>query len=419
MYNIFSLPDIKFPEGFLWGSATAAHQIEGNNIHSHHWVAEQNGEFEEKSGMACNSWELYREDANLLKELKHQVYRMSIEWSRMEPFENEWCSDAINHYIDNLKLLKENCIKTCVTLLHFTVPEWFYQKGGFDVRENLIYFERYVEKVVPLIKDYVDFWNVLNEFNGGMDRTEFKINSLLAHAKGYHIIKKYSDKPVSSAHAFVYHYPQRPFDKLDNIMADYCDYIWNEFFFNAIRTGDIIYPMRDAEHFDYLKDTCDFWAINLYTRTMVDSRDKKLRGKRYTNKFLKMMEKDFYLDEMYPEGVTACLERLKDKPVYITENGCSTEDDNYRIAYIALYLSAIKDAMDNGVDVRGYMYWSFMDNFEWGSFAPRFGLVDVDFKTFKRTVRPSAHFFKEIIENNGFTQDMIKKYLDKMPDKVF
>ena len=418
MYNIFSIGDFKFPENFLWGSATAAHQIEGSNIHSHHWAAEQNGEFEEKSGMACNSWNMYRDDVALLKELGHQVYRMSVEWSRIEPSEGSWCTEAINHYIDNLRLLKENGIKTCVTLLHFTIPEWFYKIGGFEVRDNLKYFERYVEKIVPLIAPYVDLWNVLNEINADINRVEFKVNSVLAHAKGYHIIKKYSDAPVSTAHALVQQYPQRPYDKLDRIMAEYTDYMVNEFFFEAIRTGEIRYPMRDSEYFEEVKNTADFWAVNIYTRSMVDSRKKDLSGERYMHKKLKMIKKDFFLDEMYPEGLIASLDRLKDKPVYITENGCSANDDDYRIVYLTLYLSALKEAISNGADVRGYMYWSLMDNFEWGSYEPKFGLASVDPVTFKRTIKPSGYFLREIIENNGFSQKILRKYLSKMPDSI-
>ena len=109
------------------------------------------------------------------------------------------------------------------------------------------------------------------------------------------------------------------------------------------------------------------------------------------------------------------LTRLYDKPIYITENGCSCDDDRFRIVYLALYLNAIREAMRMGADVRGYLYWLFMDNYEWTSFYPRFGLVDVDFDTFKRTPKPSAYFFKEVMENNGFTQEILRKYLTELP----
>ena len=118
---------------------------------------------------------------------------------------------------------------------------------------------------------------------------------------------------------------------------------------------------------------------------------------------------------MYPETIINGLSRLMDKPIYITENGCSCNDDNFRIVYIALYLSALSEAIKMGADVRGYLYWSLLDNYEWGSFIPKFGLCSVDRKTFKREPKPSAYFYKEIIENNGVTQEMIRKYLKELP----
>lgn len=118
---------------------------------------------------------------------------------------------------------------------------------------------------------------------------------------------------------------------------------------------------------------------------------------------------------MYPEGMTSMLERFNDRPVYITENGCCCDDDRFRVVYLALYLSAVHDAIERGVDVRGYLYWSLMDNYEWSSFIPRFGLVHVDFETFKRTPKPSALFFKDIIARNGFSQDILRNYLSEMP----
>ncbi len=109
------------------------------------------------------------------------------------------------------------------------------------------------------------------------------------------------------------------------------------------------------------------------------------------------------------------LERFADRPVYLTENGCCCNDDRFRIVYEALYLSALHDAIRRGVDLRGYLYWSLMDNYEWTSFKPRSGLVDVDSKTFRRTPKPSAFFFKEIIEHNGFSQEILRRYLKELP----
>jgi beta-glucosidase len=128
-----------------------------------------------------------------------------------------------------------------------------------------------------------------------------------------------------------------------------------------------------------------------------------------------MIPMRFYLEEMYPEGLISNLERLTDYPVYITENGCAADDDRFRIVYLALHLSALREALDRGVDVRGYFHWSLMDNYEWTSFIPRFGLVGVDRHTFARTPKPSASFYRKVIRDNGFSGETVRRYLDALP----
>ena len=419
MYDVFSLKEFKFPQGFLWGSSTAGHQIEGDNIYSQLWDEEQKGKFATPSGKTCNSYVQYKEDTDLLCKIGHQGYRMSVEWSRIEPMNGCFNNDATEHYIRQLCGLFEVGIKTFVTLHHFSHPLWFAELGGFNKEENLKYFEKYAEYIVPKIAPYVAGWNVINEFNLHFNvdpqKEIFKLNMLRAHARVYHIIKKYSNAPVSTAHAYGYYQPIRHYDTADKVLTDYMDFTVNEFFFHAIRTGEFISLFKDAVYIPELKDTCDYWALNYYTRTMLDSRLENGIGKRYDHKQLKMIDGDFFLEEMHPESMITALERLKDKPVYITENGCSCNDDRFRIVYIALYLSAIKEAIDLGVDVKGYFHWSLMDNFEWGSYLPRMGLVDVDFETFKRTPKDSAWFYKDIIENNGFSQQILRKYLNELP----
>lgn len=244
---------------------------------------------------------------------------------------------------------------------------------------------------------------------------DFKLNSVKAHAMGYHIIKQYTDAPVSTAHALVQYMPRNPNAALDRLMTEYCDFTDHEFFFHAMRTGELLYPGRDGEYLPEIKNTVDYWSVNSYTRTMIDGKKKNLTGERYRHMELKPMPMDFYLEEFYPECMIANLTRLTDKPIYITENGCSCDDDRFRIVYLSLYLSAIREAMEMGADVRGYLQWSLLDNYEWTSFKPRFGLCSVDRTTFVRTPKPSAGFYKEIIENNGFNQDILRKYLHEMP----
>lgn len=415
MYDVFSLPEFRFPEGFLWGSATAGHQVEGDNIHSDHWKWEQEGECEEPSGKACDNWRLFREDVKLVASLGHRAYRYSVEWSRIEPEEGRFDPAALDHYKEMSELLKRNGIATYVTLNHFTVPQWFAARGGFQEWENIPYFLRYVEKVVKALAGLVDSYLVFNESFHTRGDSRRGFNFLIAHARAYRLIKSLCDVPVSSAHMAVQPYPNRYYDELDRLMAAYRDFQYNGCFLHAIATGELISPFTEAESCPELKGALDYWAVNLYTRTLVDSRRADLAAPRFPHKKLRMIDRDFYLEEMYPEGMTAMLERFRDKPVYITENGCSCRDDRFRIVYLTLYLSAVHDAIQRGADVRGYLYWSLMDNYEWNSFTPRFGLVDVDFRTFRRTPKPSAAFFREIIEHNGFSQAILRKYLHELP----
>ena len=422
MTDVFSIKAFDFPKDFLWGSATAAHQIEGNNIYSSNWYNEQkkikNGWNGEASGTACNHYNMVDEDVKLLGKLGHKAFRMGVEWARIEPHEGEFNKEATDHYVRELALLKEKGIKTFVTLVHFSVPKWFADKGDFRSLENLKYFERYLNYILPKISPYVDFWNVINEFNLGRseERLTHKFNSVIYHARGYHLIKQFSNKPVSSAHALVQFCGKRQNDPFDLAMQHYMDVINHEFFFHAMRTGELVLPGKDGIFDKEIKDTVDYWSINLYTREMVDARKADLSSKRYPFTETRMLPMNFYLDEFYPECMYHNLSRLKDKPVYITENGCSCDDDDFRIVYLVEYLCALSEAIKDGVDVRGYLYWSFLDNYEWWTYIPRFGLVDVDREHgFKRTPKPSAYFYKEIIENNGYNPEMLKKYLTEMP----
>ena len=411
MYDIFSMKDFSFPDDFFFGSGYAGHQVEGNNTNNNIWREEQEGKFEHLSGKACNSYELYREDIDLAVSLGHQAFRTSVEWCRVEPDCGTFSIDATEHYVDLFRYAKEKGLKTCATMVHFTWPLWFDKINHFEDLENRKYFERYLEHMVPKLAPYVDYWNVCNEFN----YYGFRKNFVRFHALGYHIIKKYSSAPVSSAHALVHYMPYRPYDKLDQILTQELDFKYHEFFFHALRTGEILQPYEDGIYDPDVKGAADFWSVNYYTREMIDSRKENPLANRYEHKKLKLINKDFYLEEMHPEIIFAHLSRLTDKPVLITENGVCCDDDRQRIVYLALYLSALAEAIKAGADVKGYLHWSLMDNYEWGSYTPRFGLCDCNFETFERTPKPSAYFYKEIIENKGMTQDILRKYLDVLP----
>lgn len=239
MFDIFSLKDFKFPHGFVWGSSTAGHQIEGDNVHSGRWVEEKeahavNPEYE-LSGKACDHYNRVDEDIELLVKLGHRAYRMSVEWARIQPEEGVFDKEATEHYIRELARLKERGITTFVTLVHVSMPYWFEQKGGFFDLKNFRYFETYLRYILPKISPYVDFWNIFNEFNLGI--SEFylnkKFNHTICHAHAYHIMKEYTSAPISSAHAFVRYYGLRQSDPFDRAAQAWYDAIDNEFFFHA------------------------------------------------------------------------------------------------------------------------------------------------------------------------------------------
>jgi beta-glucosidase len=416
MYDVFSLPPITFPKNFLWGSATAAYQIEGDCVDAALFAHEAEWKWT-PAGKACNSYALYKEDIDLVAQLGHQVYRFSINWSRIEPAEGNWNAEAVEHYVDLCRRLQAKGVKAYVTLYHGEHPLWYETLGGWKKIETLSYWQRFVRYIVPKLAEFVDGWIVLNEFNGGIgtDGGPRKYLMTKAHAMGYHIIKEFSQAPISSAHAFIHWQPRRYHDKLDRIACDMDDWMQNEFFFHAIRTGEFVYPFFDAKYDADIKGSLDFWAINQYTRHMADARTAKLEGSRYVHKTLRMIDSEFWFEEFFPEGTISNLERLTDKPVIITENGVACNDDRFRIVYLALHLCALREAIDRGVDLRGYFHWSLMDNWEWGSYTPHFGLCSVDPATFARTPRPSAHYFKEIIQHNGFDAALTGKYLTELP----
>lgn len=422
MTDPYSIQAFDFPKDFIFGSATAGHQIEGNNINSgyYHYELEEhakNPEFE-LSGMACNSYNMYEDDVRILKELKHQMFRMSVEWCRIEPEKGVFDQKEISHYLTILDLLKQNGIKICISLVHTTTPRWFGKKGGFKTYDNIKDFTDYLEFILPIIAPYADMWTILNETNCGIDPAvfDFKFNSVRYHAAAYHIVKKYSDKPVSSTHALMQMFGKRQNDKFDLAMQNYCDMLDNEYWFHAIRTGELVIPGYKAIWDKDIKDTCDYWAVNTYVRSIIDSRSKGFAGDRYSFSKMQMTNMKFYLDMIDPECIIHNLSRLTDKPIFITENGCSCDDDDFRIVWIAEYLAAINQAMKEGADVKGYLYWSLLDNYEWRSFKPKFGLVSVDREhDFKRTIKRSAYFYREIIENGGYKPEMLEKHLKTLP----
>ncbi len=421
MLSLLEMNDLLFPPSFLFGAATAGYQIEGNNINSniYHDEIRFPKNYPQRSAACCNHWEMYQSDAELFGQLGWQVYRMSIEWSRLEPEHGVFNAEALSRYLDLLERLTSHGMKVAITLHHWSHPLWFEKLGGFRNRENIHYFLDYLKYLIPKIKDYAYSFILLNEFtNHAVCQSNWPLmkNLTVAHAYAYHTVKSYTDVPAASTHAIIPWEPRNPCDELDVCAASLKDWCTNEFFIRAMTTGEMLLPYTGGEYLPELKNSFDYWGLTYYTRHFVSAKTADLSAERYPHNRVRMIDQPFYLEEFYPDGFVKLLPRFKDKPIHICENGLCADDDRLRIIYIALHLSALHTAMDLGCDVRNYMYWSAMDNYEWGTFKPRFGLIHVDFETFKRTVKPSAQFYREVIEHRGITRDLREKWFRPLCD---
>jgi len=381
---------LTFPEKFLWGSATSAYQIEGG-IKNCDWV-----KFKD-AGMACDHYNRYEKDFDLLKNLNQNAFCLSIEWSRIEPEEGKFDEKEIEHYKKVLLALKERGITSFVTLYHWTNPLWFKERGGWLSPESPELFERFVKKVVERLKEYNGFWLTINEpliysANYYFERKwMFKKKSLLktvktikrlikAHQGAYKVIHQLDRKSRVSVGKNNMFFEAQTKGLTNKILVKFIDYFWNHYFLNKIR-GQL-----------------DFIGLHYYFYIRVNSDLVKRVERKEKSKFSDIGW------EINPEGILRVLRGLKkyNLPVYITEHGLADARDKYRKDFIKDHLFWIHRAIGEGIDVKGYLHWSLMDNFEWErGFGPRFGLVEVNYKTFERKPRPSAFYYAQICKNNS------------------
>ncbi len=402
---------LKFPQGFFWGAATSAYQVEGNNINSDWWQWEKKTGKPE-SGPACRHYEFYKQDFDLAKSLYHNAHRFSIEWSRIEPKEGKFSQSALKHYLDVILALKKRDIEPIVTLHHFTNPLWFSKRGGWVNGRSVDYFLRYCEFVVRPLAKYVDYWITINEptiyishayifgvwppqEKSYLQATQVEENMVSAHLRAYHAIHKIykelnlSRASISIAQNVMAFKPCRR--DLKNRFAAYLrDRLYNLGFLERIMRHDII-PHK----------TMDFIGVNYYSRQLVELKRFGIGNLAadVCTKNHHRVEKNSLGWDIYPQGLYEVLLELKkyNLPVMITENGICTPDDKLRWKYIYEHLKNLYRAMKEGVQVTGYLYWSLMDNFEWDKgFGPRFGLIGIDYKTYTRTVRESARRFGQV-----------------------
>ncbi len=383
-----------FPPGFLWGSSTAAHQVEGNNVANDWWAWEHTpgSSAKEPSGDAIDHYHRYADDFALLSCLGQNAHRLSLEWSRIEPEPGEFSAAAIDHYRRVLGALADNGLTGFVTLHHFTLPRWFAEQGGWLARDAVALFARYCERVAADLGDLMPWACTINEP---------QIVAYFGHMAGYHPPALQNPKHWRQVTESLIEAHRAAVSALaagaGSPKAGIC-----------LQLPDLV-PARDDEACRaacaelqhamadvYLEDLAgDFVGVQYYTVMRVDPVLPGRFAEAPPGAPLTLMGW-----EISPSGLRRALDTAARAglPLVITENGIATDDDAKRIDYLELHLQVAAQAIADGLDLRGYLYWSSFDNFEWAEgYEPTFGLVGIDRDNgLRRTVRPSARAFERL-----------------------
>ncbi len=429
------MAELVFPKGFLWGSATSAHQVEGNNIHSDWWAWEQAGRVKDPSGAACDQYRRYAEDFELAVGLGHTIHRFSVEWARIEPVEGRWDEAAVAHYVDVVRALRQRNLEPVVTLHHFTNPQWFLAKGGWVNPEAPDQFARYVQLVVAALKGQVRYWVTINEpmvyvrmhYVQGLgppgaknfhDAMRVAHNLIQAHGAAYQIIHQargsdQSRPQVSLAHHVPAFRPCRPWWPMDRWATNTTDQLLNRAFLDAVTDGRCQVPTMGTWTFPDCKSSLDYFGLNFYSRQFIRWTP---RGELWPavscdlahHQPREVTERTSLGWDVSPEAFRDTLVWLRrfGLPILVTENGTYMTEDSRRWSFIHRHLQALYDAIEAGANVLGYCYWSLLDNFEWAEgFGPRFGIIEVDYRTQQRRVRDSGWRYAQVCKTNRLTLD--------------
>lgn len=397
-----------FPKSFLWGTATSSHQVEGN-CNNNNWARWENipGKIlnGDKAGLACDHWNKYKEDIQLMKQLGVNTYRFSIEWSKIQPRMNEYSQEAIDHYEQVIDELIAQGIQPMITLHHFTNPLWFEDIGQFEIESNIQYFVNFSEFIFKKFSKKVTYWCVINEsevvaivghlfgfFPPGRHNIfqTFQVmkNLIKAHTQVYNRLKALpgGEKVMIGFVKNVMQFdPYNYWNPVERIVCGFLDYLWNGFMLNKLK----------------VEKPLDFIGLNYYSHVNLKFQ--------FTPPFINVAippEEQHLKTTMnytvYAEGFYRALKLVSELnvPIIVTENGIADPSDTLRDIYLRRYLYSLKKAIEENIDVRGYIFWSLMDNFEWmEGYSQKFGLYEVNFNdaNLTRTLRKSAKFFVDIV----------------------
>jgi beta-glucosidase len=402
------------PHKFLWGAATAGHQVEGNNTNADLWVLEhvQPTVFKEPSGDACDSLHRWQEDLDIIRDLGLNTYRFSLEWSRIEPAPGEFSRAMLEYYLRIIDGAHERGISPMVTFNHFTTPIWFAARGGWEVPGASDLFARYCERASRHLGKNIPFATTLNEPNLLRLLKWLPLAFPPAFKETEQAMLAAAAKATGSARFTVANFGMADPKVEQMIDAHKKGYAAIKTAWPDIQVGvslsmtddQAVGPnsQRDAKRNDCYRDwldaakTGDFVGVQNYGRQRLNDKGAMPppAGAELTDS-----GEEFYPDSL--NGAVTYAHAATGKPVVVTENGIDTVDDARRTRYIPLAIAGMLRAMAAGVPVLGYVHWSLLDNFEWlFGYGPKYGLVKVDRETFKRTVKNSARVYADIVKTD-------------------
>ena len=415
----------RLPDDFLLGCATAAHQVEGwqdndwTRMEREHPERIRDGS---TSAIACDHYARYRDDLSMLAAMHHSAHRFSIEWSRVEPREGEFDAAAIRHYRDVVRHCRELGLEPLVTLHHFTLPTWLADRGGVLAPDAPRLFARFAALCARALGSDVRWWITINEpgvlavfgYLYGewppLQRSRSKFFAALRgtarmHAAAYRALHTVATDGGWPVRVSVAHHerPLRaldPHSQLDRAAAVLPNRIFNRWFLDACRSGRLLPPIGHGQRVAGLRGSLDYLGLNFYCeeRVRFNARDPaNLFAQQVPSPDLPRSSFGWSIDAGALRRVLTRLWEEHRLPIVVTENGVADVDDELRPRFIVDHLAAVCDALSAGVDVRGFLHWSSMDNFEWAEgYSQRFGIISVDRATMTRTPKPSAAVLADI-----------------------
>lgn len=433
-----------FPPGFLWGTATSAYQVEGNNINTNwsEWEKIPGKIYENQTcGSACDWWSgKWKEDLDRMKSTNQNAHRLSIEWSRVQPASDRWDENAINNYRKILMGFRERNITPFITLHHFTEPIWISELGSWENDRIIDMFSQYVERVVDALKDYCSYWIPINEPNvlihqayieGNFPPGKSSLKSAFAalsnlvkaHSNAYATIKRIQPlSRVGTAINYRAFWPKNPSNPLDTWMSNFLNNQFNESFMKAISTGNLNFALK-KERIKQSADTFDFVGVNYYSGDEI--KFSLLSFKNYFHErsyppLSEMSENGFIAN--VPMGFEKAIHWAEGfgKPIIITENGIEDSKDQLRPQFLIEHIHKLWRAVNLSVPIRGYFHWTLVDNFEWErGWSQRFGLWRLKLSDQMRISTKSVELYSQICKSNSLTSEVVHQYAPQIYNRIF